>query len=762
MSEGRRPSVFDALSGEQPPQPGAALPRIEEEFHYHPASRSALDTDVSAQPWFRSDYTRKSSEEYLANSPPGAFVVREASTKDCHILDVQAGGRVCHVQLLHVLVNKLKYYKLPGTPHMFEHLMDLVLFCHYNPFHFNYEGMSKEGITLSLAMARRAEQMHVKKIKNKKEAPKPPKNEKEAKKQEAEAKKLEEEEAKVAEQEKIEWEKERELERAAIKAAALEEEKRQAELAAQRKAEQAAAEAKRLEEVAAERARRASAAEEARLAAKAAEAEAARKAEEENERRQQQEAEARRQRLLAEEEAKRAQELAAAAARKAELDAQKATDSEAQKKRAEEADRARQAAHEESARLHQLSVQQQIERRKQEEEQRKAEEAARQELEGKMRRRSEALIDAARKQQEEQAARVAADRARAEAEAARLAELARKQEEERLRQEEERQREQLGRMEKSRASKGSASDILANIRAQFVSSKRPMHLKKVKTEYAHPYELHVCPRCPGGACPEGFKFNKFKPSKCSNCYHIHELRDDAKAKIKEEAEETAVPAAAPAAPAQTAFGKRFYPNSGGKKISELVNQLTNTGVSEPAPVVKKDKKKEKKAKGDEKKHRRTEDLRSKVSVNPEFVLEMPEGELDPFKDPYLLMPADEPFDENLTALRARCELVLGMVASTLASGHPSRQDLEQSIAQVNELESLVQVESRQLEQASTNDDSILQDISRTNPEAYKSLIAERDAARLESDQNIKEITVHIEDMRQRLSKFYRRDVGASS
>ncbi len=103
---------------------------------------------MKIQPWYRPEASRKVAEDYLTNTPPGAFIVRMSSAGDCHILDVQAGMRVCHVQLLHVPFEGVTYYKLPGTVHFFEHIFDLVLFCHYNPFQFNFEGMAPEGITL--------------------------------------------------------------------------------------------------------------------------------------------------------------------------------------------------------------------------------------------------------------------------------------------------------------------------------------------------------------------------------------------------------------------------------------------------------------------------------------------------------------------------------------------------------------------------------------------------------------------------------------
>lgn len=76
-------------------------------------------------------------------------------------MDVQAGPRIGHVLLSHVKNEEgVTFYQLPGTVHMFEHLYDLVLFCHYNPFIFEkIDGTI--AITLSIAMAKKAEKINI-------------------------------------------------------------------------------------------------------------------------------------------------------------------------------------------------------------------------------------------------------------------------------------------------------------------------------------------------------------------------------------------------------------------------------------------------------------------------------------------------------------------------------------------------------------------------------------------------------------------------
>jgi hypothetical protein len=130
------------------------------EKHYHPCSREAKKIKLTDQPWYRPGVTRKQSDEYLANTPPGAFVVRPAAAGDSHVMDVQAGPRIGHVLLTHANIDGVTYYHLPGTPHYFEHVYDLVLFCHYNPFIFEkIDGQIV--ITLSIAMAKKAEKINV-------------------------------------------------------------------------------------------------------------------------------------------------------------------------------------------------------------------------------------------------------------------------------------------------------------------------------------------------------------------------------------------------------------------------------------------------------------------------------------------------------------------------------------------------------------------------------------------------------------------------
>lgn len=78
-------------------------------------------------------------------------------------MDVQAGPRIGHVLLSHVQHKGVPYFLLPGTPHLFEHIYDLVLFCHYNPFVFEkIDG--KVVITLSIEMAKKAEKINIVRI----------------------------------------------------------------------------------------------------------------------------------------------------------------------------------------------------------------------------------------------------------------------------------------------------------------------------------------------------------------------------------------------------------------------------------------------------------------------------------------------------------------------------------------------------------------------------------------------------------------------
>jgi hypothetical protein len=132
--------------------------QAEKELHYHPTTRHARDFVVEAQPWFRdANFSRQDADAYLAKTPPGAFILRATHSGDTHILDVQAGPRVGHVLLTQILLVETPYHVLPGTSHVFEHLFDLVRFCHYNPF--NFRGVNEDNvfITLSLAMSKRAE-----------------------------------------------------------------------------------------------------------------------------------------------------------------------------------------------------------------------------------------------------------------------------------------------------------------------------------------------------------------------------------------------------------------------------------------------------------------------------------------------------------------------------------------------------------------------------------------------------------------------------
>lgn len=131
----------------------------EDDLNFYPASRRASKVEVKDQPWFRTNFTRQQSEEYLASAPPGAFILRPSPAGDAHVLDVQAGPRVGHVLISHVHLESVIYYRLPGTKHLFQHLFDLVRFCHYNSFNFKTIE-SDVSITLSVAMAKHADEIN--------------------------------------------------------------------------------------------------------------------------------------------------------------------------------------------------------------------------------------------------------------------------------------------------------------------------------------------------------------------------------------------------------------------------------------------------------------------------------------------------------------------------------------------------------------------------------------------------------------------------
>jgi hypothetical protein len=121
-------------------------------------TRHARSVVIDQQPWYRGPtFSRQDADAYLEKTPPGAFILRASKTGDSHILDVQAGPRVGHVLLAQVMLESNAYHRLPGTVHVFQHLYDLVRFCHYNSF--NFKGVNEDNvyITLSLAMSKRAE-----------------------------------------------------------------------------------------------------------------------------------------------------------------------------------------------------------------------------------------------------------------------------------------------------------------------------------------------------------------------------------------------------------------------------------------------------------------------------------------------------------------------------------------------------------------------------------------------------------------------------
>lgn len=697
-----------------------------EDKHYHPATREAKKIKLTDQPWYRPGVTRKQSDEYLASTPPGAFVVRPAAAGDSHVMDVQAGPRIGHVLLTHVTEDGLTYFHLPGTPHFFEHVYDLVMFCHYNPFIFEkIDGQII--ITLSIAMAKKAEKINIKRKKQKDV------EEKEAEKVNEQRKADEAMEAKLAQEDAAR--KAAEAEKARIKA---EEEAEKARKKAQEEAARKAAEEE--------------------MARKKAEEEAARKKIEEEKRREREEKAAR------EAEAKAARE----AEQRAKFEEEARARREAEEKRREEEERARREA-EEKKRIEDEKRREATEAARKEAEAkrklaedkeratREAEELARRDFEAKARRKSEAALRLADQEHDRllaiEQARLAEQEREAEERAARL-DAMRKQREERDAEEARRRREEDSRLLEERQAlaavrRGSPGDIrpVTNdmsdlFRSRFVASKRPGHLKKVKAEIKHPYHIHECALCPGGRCEEGFKYNKFKTSKCGNCSHTHDLRDPPPP------EAAALPPPPPPAKEEkkASIGMRFFPGGKGSKIAELTGQLQGpeaTAIIAAAAAVKKKQKDDKKEK-DGKKKRNTSDLRQRVGQNTSFGLE--DVMDNPFKDPYLLVPVEEPHDENHTAVAARTELELRLIASAFSStgGVPSKKAVEENLARLDLLESQLNTEASFHE---TNDDGILEAMSRTNPGAYQAIMEEQAERRKVQEDTIARMREQISEMR---------------
>lgn len=194
----------------------------------------------------------------------------------------------------------------------------------------------------------------------------------------------------------------------------------------------------------------------------------------------------------------------------------------------------------------------------------------------------------------------------------------------------------------------------------------------------HPFEIHECSSCPDSHCAEGFKINKFKPTKCGNCYHVHaRLGKHPYVSVchfwrrhfhpPDKTDKFPPPATAPAAPVPAptrgmSIGQRFFPSGAGKapKIAGLTAHFVETRVETPretaarlreeraAAKAAKEKEEKMKAKAAPKPRRNTVDLRVKVGnapVNPVFG-----DDFDAFHDPYMLMPVEDPHDDNVRCL----------------------------------------------------------------------------------------------------------------
>ena len=100
----------------------------------------------------------------MAPAPKGAFVIRDAphtADKTDFCLSVQTGlqGRVCNVLIKREQAADVTWWNIHPTPHFFESLFDLVLYCSVQPFHFrNIDPTNK--ITLDLAAAVEAARLY--------------------------------------------------------------------------------------------------------------------------------------------------------------------------------------------------------------------------------------------------------------------------------------------------------------------------------------------------------------------------------------------------------------------------------------------------------------------------------------------------------------------------------------------------------------------------------------------------------------------------
>lgn len=129
-----------------------------ENMFIHHRSMVAAAVRLQKQSWMRLAWKRRRAIRYLQPSPVGAFLIRQGDKKGEYILSVQAGVKVCHVLLCSEIYNGTVLFNVHPTPHFFEHLYDLVLFCSYQPFHF--EALGSDLITLNLESAKTAERIN--------------------------------------------------------------------------------------------------------------------------------------------------------------------------------------------------------------------------------------------------------------------------------------------------------------------------------------------------------------------------------------------------------------------------------------------------------------------------------------------------------------------------------------------------------------------------------------------------------------------------
>lgn len=133
---------------------GAENRRRRENMFIHHKSTKASQIALQKQSWMRLNWKRRRAIRYLQPSPVGAFLIRKADTKGEYVMSVQAGVKVCHVLLRSELHDRAVLFNVHPTPHFFEHLYDLVLFCSHQPFHF--EALGSDLITLNLKSAETA------------------------------------------------------------------------------------------------------------------------------------------------------------------------------------------------------------------------------------------------------------------------------------------------------------------------------------------------------------------------------------------------------------------------------------------------------------------------------------------------------------------------------------------------------------------------------------------------------------------------------